>query len=91
MESCLDNIAICGNIARIESLCFKSIVVNRPFENTIIVIIIIIDIEDSIVIVIKRVCTKATIESFQQIVDSIVVIIKIVQIADSIVVVVITI
>ena len=85
-----DDKAVGRYISRIESLCFKSIIIDWAFEDTVVVVIPVIDIEDAIVVVVKWVCTVTSVESFDEIVNSIVVVIKIVEVTDSIVVVIVS-
>jgi len=50
-------------ISRIESLCFKRIVIDWPFEDTVVIVIPVIDIEDTVVVVVKWICSITSVES----------------------------
>ena len=67
-------VAVCGYIQWVGSLRH----IEGSFEDTVVVVVPIQFIGDTIVVVVKRACSIATVESLNQIVDSVVVIVKIV-------------
>ena len=79
-------VAVRGNIEWVGSLRH----VEGAFEDTVVVVVPIQFIGDAIVVVVKRACSIATVESLNQIVDAVVVVVKVVEIVDTIVVVVTT-
>ena len=67
---------------------FKGIVINGPLKNTVVVIVPVIDIKDTVVVVIVGVGTVAPVKSLEEVVNTVVVIVKVIQIVNTVVVVV---
>ena len=63
VNRCRNNESICGNISGVESLCFKCCVIDRSLENTVVVIIPVIDIKNAVVVVVEWVGPVATVKS----------------------------
>ena len=81
-------ISVGGNVSRVQSLGFKRIVVNRPFENTVVVIVPVVNVENTVVVVVVRVGSVAAVKPFEEVVNAVVVVVKVGQIVDTVVVVV---
>ena len=81
-------VAIGGNVPRVEALCFEGIVIDWSLKDAIVVIVPVVDVKDTVVVMVVRVGAVASIESLEQVVDSVVVVIKVVKVVDAVVVVV---
>ena len=88
MHNACIQITVGGNVSWVKAESLKSLVINRSFQNSVVVVIPVINVRDSIVIVVVWVRSIATVESLEEIVNSVVVIVQIVQVINAIVVVV---
>ena len=59
-----DDKAVGRYVSWIESLCLKSIVIDWSFEDTIVVVVPVIDVEDAVVVVVEWIGSITPIESF---------------------------
>ena len=82
-------VAVGGYVSWIQPKCFKSINIDWPLKDTVVVIVPVFCIENTIVVVVEWVSAIASVESLEQVVNTVVVIVKIVQIIDSVVVVIV--
>ena len=81
-------VAVGGNVPRIEPLCFEGFVIDWSLKDPVVVIIPIVHVKDTVVVMVVRVGAVASIESLEQVVDAVVVVIKVVKVVDAVVVVV---
>ena len=81
-------VAIRGDVARVEPLSLKSIIINWAFKNTVVVVVPIVDIEDAVVVMVVRIGPIASVKSLKQVIDAVVVVVEVVEVVDAVVVVV---
>jgi len=65
MNCIFGEVTVGADVERVETLSFKSSYVKRSFEDSIVVVIPVICIRDTIVVVVEWVCSITTIKSFQ--------------------------
>ena len=87
LDGCVE-VAVRRHVAGIESLGFKSVVINGSFQDSIVVIVPVIDVKNAVVVMVVRVGPVATVKAFKQVKDAVVVVVKVVEVVDPIVVVV---
>ena len=76
-----------GHVPWVIAERLERIEVEQALENAIVVVVPVKMVEDAIIVVIIRVRSVASIETFDQIVDAVVVVVKVIEIIDSVVVV----
>ena len=81
-------VAVRGDVAWVKALSLKSIIIDWPFKNTVVVVVPIIDVENTVVVMVVRVGPITSVKSLKQVVNAVVVIVKVVKVVDAIVVVV---
>ena len=77
-------IAVSADIPRVSPLG----VVNRSFENAVVVVIPILLVQNAIIVVVEGIGSIATVEALDQIADAVIVIIEVIEITDTIIVVI---
>ena len=78
-------------VARVESLCFESIVIDWALEDPVVVVIVVVDVEDTVVIMVEWVCAVASVKTLDEIINPVVIVIEIIEVTNTIVVVVVSI
>ena len=81
-------VAVGGHVAWVEAQRLESIVINGPFEDAVVIVVPVINIEDTIVVVVVRVGSITSVESLEQVVDAIVIVVEVSKVVDTVVVVV---
>ena len=83
-----DHEAVCGHVLRVQAQRLKGGVVDWPFQNTVVVVVPIVSVEDAVVVVVVGVRAVAAVEALEQVVNAVVVVVQIRKIVDAVVVVV---
>ena len=81
-------VAVGRHVPGVETQRFEGVVVDGPFEDTVVVIVPVVHVKDTVVVVVVRVRAVATVEPLKQVVNAVVVVIEIVEVIDPVVVVV---
>ena len=83
-----DHEAVRGHVLWVQAKGLEGGVIDRSFQNTVVVVVPIVGVKDTVVVMIVGVCSIAAVEAFEQVVNAVVVVVKVRKIVDSVVVVV---
>ena len=83
-----DHEAVRGHVLWVQAKGLEGGVIDRSFQNTVVVVVPIVGVKDTVVVMIVGVCSIAAVEALEQVVNAVVVVVKVRKIVDSVVVVV---
>ena len=80
--------AVRGHVLWVQPKGLKGGIIHRPFQNSVVIVVPVIGVEDPVVVVVVGVRAVAAVKALEQVIDAVVVVIEVRKVVDAVVVVV---
>ena len=81
-------VAVGGDVSWVKTLGFEGVVIDGALKDTVVIVVPIVHIKDTVVVMVVGVGAVAAVKSLEQVVDAVVVVVQIVEVVDTVVVVI---